>query len=138
MTRHAGNADADGAGAGRGVTVAVGAARELAVVEVEGDHPLEDALGGEGVGQALARILSREVEARRVEMTRVDEQAEALGRRPTSRTRRASSGMVWPSSLPSQEFSSSRRGPAGMRSISSPSLRVAIASASSRLAWPFE
>src|SRR4030095_17234546 len=81
VARHTGDADADGAGTRGGVPVAVGAAGELAVVEVERDHALENALRGERVGQALARVVAREVEAGRVEMTRVDEEAEAFGRR---------------------------------------------------------
>src|SRR5260370_37879332 len=71
----------DGARAGGGVPVAMGAAGKLAVVEVEGDHALQHTLIGQGVRQALARRLSREIEAGRVEGAGGDEKAEAVGKR---------------------------------------------------------
>src|SRR5438445_458060 len=80
MRRNRDHAHADGARAGGGVPVAMRAAGKLAVVEVEGDHALEHALVGQGVGETLARRVCREIEAGRVEVARVDEKAEAVGR----------------------------------------------------------
>src|SRR5215467_9886565 len=81
MRRYRDHAHADGPLARRGVTIAMGPAGQLRIVQVEGGEAIQHALGVEGAGEPLASVGGREIEAGGVEMTRVDEKPQPLGRR---------------------------------------------------------
>src|SRR5215472_987969 len=82
MRRHRDHTHADGPLARCSVTIAMGPAGQLRVVQVEGGEAIQHALGVKGAGQPVARVGGREIEAGGVEMTRVDEKPQPLGRRP--------------------------------------------------------
>src|SRR5215831_7313690 len=81
MGRYRDHARRDRSLSWRRMPVPMGAAWKLTVVEVKRAHVLEDSLVGERLDQPRTGSVAREVKAGRVEVARIDQQAEALRRR---------------------------------------------------------